>query len=112
MAKTRNRVYSHYAKEALALLATRIRSARLERRVPAREIAERAGISRDLLYRIERADPVCSIGVVFEVATLLRIPLFHDDYDKLVDETRSSRDRLALLPGRARKRKVEVDDDF
>jgi len=39
-------------------------------------LASRAGISRALLRRIERGDPSCSIGVVFEVATIGGSSLF------------------------------------
>ena len=112
MAKKENRTYSRYTHEALRLLAGRIRATRLERGITVQDIAERAGISRDLLYRIERADLACGIGVVFEVATLLGLTLFQSDYDDLVAKNKMVEDKLALLPSRARSKKVEVDDDF
>ena len=112
MAKTEKRTYSRYTDEALKLLAGRIKATRLERGITVQDLAERAGISRDLLYRIERADPACSIGVVFEIATLLGLILFQSDYDDLVVKNKMIEDKLALLPSRARPAKVEVDDDF
>lgn len=112
LAKTEKRTYSRYTDEALKLLAGRIRATRLERGITVQDLAERAGISRDLLYRIERADPVCGIGVVFEVSTLLGLTLFQSDYDDLIVKNKMVEDKLALLPSRARPEKVEVDDDF
>ena len=112
MAKTEKRTYSRYTDEALKLLAGRIKATRLERGVTVQDLAERAGISRDLLYRIEKADPSCSIGVVFEIATLLGLTLFQSDYDDLIAKNKMVEDKLALLPSRARPAKVEVDDDF
>ena len=112
MAKRETRAYSRYTQQALKLLAGRIKAARLESGMTTQSVAERAGISRDLLYRIERAEPACSVGVVFEVATLLGVTLFHADYNDLIIQNKQTQDKLALLPSRARPTKVEVDDDF
>lgn len=110
--KKENRTYSRYTKEAIKLLAGQIKATRLERGIAVQELAERAGISRDLLRRIEKGDPVCGIGVVFEVAVLLGLPLFQSDYDDLVLKNKTVEDKLALLPSRIRKTKVDIDDDF
>lgn len=112
LAKTEKRTYSRYTDEALKLLAGRIKATRLERGVTVQDLAERAGISRDLLYRVEKADPACGIGIVFEIATLLGLTLFQSDYDDLIVKNKMVEDKLALLPSRARPAKVEVDDDF
>lgn len=112
MAKKETRTYSRYTHEAIQLLAGQIKAARLERGITTKSLAERAGISRDLLYRIEQADTACGIGVVFEVATLLGLKLFQSDYDALVVQNKIVEDKLALLPSRARSTKIEVDDDF
>lgn len=112
MAKKEIRAYSRYTDEAVRLLAGRIKATRLERGITTQALSERAGISRDLLYRIEKADPACGIGVVFEVATLLGLILFQSDYEELVLKNKMIEDKLALLPSRARSVKVEIDDDF
>lgn len=112
MAKKETRAYSRYTEEAIQLLAGHIKAARLERGITTKILSERVGISRDLLYRIEQADPACGIGVVFEVATLLGLKLFQSDYDALVVQNKIVGDKLALLPSRARSTKIEVDDDF
>lgn len=112
MAKTANRTYSTYTREAVELLAVMIRAARLERKLPAKELAERAGISRGLLQRIEKGDPSCSLGTVFEVAYLLGISLFNSDERALASSLAVRQEKLSLLPKMARKTQREVDDDF
>ncbi|MFP4313653.1 MAG: helix-turn-helix transcriptional regulator [Alphaproteobacteria bacterium] len=111
MGKTQ-RIYSRYTNEALKLLSGRIKVARVESGITAAALAERAGISRDLLYRIENADPSCSIGVVFEVASLLGVQLFSSDLDELKLKNKFIEDKLALLPAKVKPKKIEVDDDF
>lgn len=112
MAKKEIRAYSRYTDEAIQLLAGRIKATRLERNITTQELSERAGISRGLLRRIENGDPACSIGVVFEVATLLGLQLFQSDYDDLVLKNKMIGDKMTLLPSRIRKAKVKIDDDF
>ncbi|MCH2456183.1 MAG: helix-turn-helix transcriptional regulator, partial [Idiomarina sp.] len=71
MPKSVVRTYSKYTQEALSLLAGLIRAARLENKMSAQEVADRAGISRSMLFRIEKADPKCEIGATFEVAKIV-----------------------------------------
>lgn len=47
---------SNYSNDSITLLATLIRSARIERKLTTTEVAERAGTSRSLLQRIEKGD--------------------------------------------------------
>ena len=76
------------------------------------DLSGRAGISSRTLQKIERGDPKCEIGLVFEVAYIVGVKLFSDEenstrytYGRHID------DRLALLPKRVRKA-VNVNDDF
>ena len=108
----KERTYSRYTHEVLLYLANQIRITRLERKMTAQELSERAGISRSLLQRIERADPACAIGVVFEVAHLLDIPLFQSDIQALARYNHLLADKLALLPSQARPSAMKVSDDF
>lgn len=112
MTKREKRVYSRYALEAMRLLGTAIRVKRIEQQITTQDLADRVGISRGLLRRIEQADPNCSIGVVFEVASILGIPLFHTDYDELIFHRKNMDEKLALLPHEVRQVKIEVKDDF
>ncbi|RUO56597.1 helix-turn-helix transcriptional regulator [Pseudidiomarina homiensis] len=114
MPKSIARTYSRYTEDALAVLASLIRSARVQQRISAQQLAERAGISRSTLQRIEKADPKCEIGIVFELASLLGIALF--DASPSSGELRRYRtlqeEKLTLLPERVRQPAREVDDDF
>ncbi len=55
-------------------MAALIKTTRIERKITTAKLAERADISRGLLYRIENGDPSCSVDIVFEVASILGIP--------------------------------------
>lgn len=106
------RTYSRYSRNATALLGGLIREARKERRLTAQEVADRAGISRGLMQRIEKGDLKCEIGVVFEVATLVGITLFDADEPTLSRHLSQTREKLALLPKSIRKKSRPVHDDF
>ncbi|MBN2808006.1 MAG: helix-turn-helix transcriptional regulator [Deltaproteobacteria bacterium] len=112
MAKSATRTYSRYSRAAVTLLAGLIRTARKERKLTAQEVADRAGISRGLLQRIEKADLKCGIGVVFEVATIVGVKLFDVDEASLNRHIRQAEDKLALLPKSVRRTTEIVDDDF
>lgn len=112
MPKSITRAYSRYCRDAVALLGGLIRSARKERKFTAQEVAERAGISRGLLQRIEKGDLKCEIGAVFEVAAIVGVTLFDADDTTLNRYIRHTEEKLALLPKSVRKTKKAVDDDF
>lgn len=54
-------------KRLLAVLGENIRLARLRRRLPARLVAERAGMSRTTLSAIEKGEPGVTIGAYSNV---------------------------------------------
>jgi transcriptional regulator with XRE-family HTH domain len=108
----RQRTYSRYAKEAAVLLGEQIRLCRKQKRWTENELAERAGISRATLQKIEKGDMSCAVGLVFEVATLVNIPLFEQDTYPLSRQVEHIRDKVALLPQRIRTRQREVGEDF
>lgn len=103
---------SRYAENALKLMAATLRAARTEQRLSQADLAGRAGISRSLLARVERGEPGCAIGTVFELAAILKVPLFGLDEKELAREANRVADRLALLPAAVHSRRVVVDDDF
>lgn len=108
----RPRAYSPFAIEAAQLLGAQVRLARLERRWSARELADRAGVAPDTLAKVERGDMTVSLGVAFEVAALVGVPLFHEERPRLSMDLDRARDQLAVLPQRVRTRDREVKDDF
>jgi transcriptional regulator with XRE-family HTH domain len=112
MANAPQRTYSRQNLEALELLAQTIRAGRIDRKITTREMAARAGISRSLLQRIEEGDPSCAIGPVFEVAVIAGVSLFEADPDRLETHRAAVREKLSLLPQRARKPRRVIKDDF
>ena len=112
MPKSITRTYSRYSRDAAALLGALIREKRDERNLTAQELADRAGISRGLLQRIEKGNPKCEIGVVFEVATIVGVKLFDADESTLTNSLRQIKEKLALLPKSVRKKSKAVRDDF
>jgi transcriptional regulator with XRE-family HTH domain len=112
MKKTVTRTYSAYSRDAVELIGKLIRLGRLERKLTAQDLADRTGISRGLLQRIEKGDLKCEIGVVFELATIVGVKLFDPVSPTLTSHIERTEDKLALLPKYVRKSKRDVDDDF
>ena len=107
-----NSTYSEHAKSAITLLGQLTRAARKERKLTAQEVADRAGISRNFLQRIEKGDPKCNIGAFFEVAAIVGVNLFDVDEIGLKKNIRQAEDKLTLLPKAIHKKKRKIDDDF
>jgi len=108
----RTREYPRIVKQAAALLGSEVRQGRVERRWTIRELAERAGVSANTLRRVESGDPSVSLGVAFDVAALVGVPLFYEEPGRLAAEAARSRERAELLPSRVRRRRGDVRDDF
>ncbi len=109
MPKPSNRLYSRITRHAAARHGKKIKIARKERQMPARDLADRAGISRGLLQRIEQGALTCGIGAVFEAAALVGVRLFDADMSSLTTMIRQTDDKIALLPKHIHGGKV-VDD--
>lgn len=112
MPKPVARTYSRYTLNALALMGNQIREGRIAANFTADALAQRAGISRSLLQRIEKGDPGCTIGAVFEVAAILGIPLFEADFKILTTRLGYSNEKQTLLPKAVRPSGKAVKDDF
>jgi transcriptional regulator with XRE-family HTH domain len=112
MPKSATRIYSRYTKEATTLVGQLIRLGRTERKLTAQDLADRAGISRGMLQRIEKGDPKCEIGVVFELAVLVGVKLFDPEASSLAGYIKQAEDKLTLLPKAVRAPRKAVDDDF
>jgi len=110
MAKART--YSRYSTEAAYLLGGQIKLGRKQLKWTERDLADRAGISRATLQKIEKGDLTCAIGLVFEVAVLVGVKLFDAENASLAAHLERTSDKLALLPKAIRKKKKAVDDDF
>lgn len=112
MPRSTARAYSSYCRNAVALLGGMIRAARKERKMTVQDVADRAGISRGLLQRIESGNPKCEIGAVFELAAIVGVRLFDADENALARHLNQTREKLALLPKSIRKKPGIVRDDF
>ncbi len=107
------RTYSPYAVEAARLLGARIRLARRERRWSQDELASRAGITARTVSKVEHGDLSVGLGVAFEAAALVGVPLFHVERSRLSTDLDLAEARSALLPRPSRTRlDDELSDDF
>lgn len=77
-------------RHALRKLGDDIKSARLRRRIPARIMAERVGISRVTLNKIEKGEPTVSMAHYATVIFVLGMT------DRLADLVDVAHDRLGL----------------
>jgi len=99
----RTRTYSPRTIEALDLLGKQIHASRLERRWTLNGLARRIGITVPTMRKIEQGDPTVALGVTFEAASVLGLPIFGKDADRRSLESRWLDDRLAVLPARVRQ---------
>lgn len=111
MKRKQNRAYMRYTKEALTLLGHMIKLERKARKMSEIDFADRSGISRATLQKIEKGDPTVEIGIVFEAAHIAGIKLFEaeNNFTALIESTNN---KIALLPKRIRKPDKGAQDDF
>ncbi|MCA1515635.1 helix-turn-helix transcriptional regulator [Bradyrhizobium sp. NBAIM01] len=111
MPKT-NRPVSPYAADAATRLGQLIRRGRIDRHMTVAALAERAGVSRGLIQRIEAGDTGCTIGAVFEAAAIVGVRLFDAGQVTMSRDVESTREVMDLLPKAIRSHRTEPDDDF
>lgn len=95
----------------LAGLGENVRLARLRRRLSAAKVAERAGISRNTLYLLEKGEGNTSITTLFQVLVVLGL---ENDFSKLAADDvlgrRLQDAELTSTRSRAPKRTKKSDD--
>ena len=96
--------------EALSILGSSIRAGRLSRRWTVDNLAERVGVSRPTMIKVERGDPTVAIGTMFEAAVLVGVTLFDVSSDERARYDLLKRTELALLPAAARPLRNNNDD--
>lgn len=109
---THKRTYSRYALDGVALLGKAIRLGRKQKRLTAQELAERVGVSRGTLQRIEKGDPRVEAGLMFEAAAIVGVKLFDADGEGIARLSEWTDDRIALLPKHIHKPVKQVIDEF
>lgn len=112
MTKLANQSYSRYARDAAKLLGLMVRSARIERGFTIADVAERAGVSRGLVHRIENGEMGSSIGAAFELAAIVGLRLFEAEHSTLAHQLAMEHKKLSLLPHSVRTGTTKVIDDF
>lgn len=108
----KQRTYSRYTQDAVVLMGEQIKLARKQRRWSEKNLADRVGISRATLQKIENGELGCAVGLVFEAAALVGVKLFEPDNVPLSKHIEHTRDKIALLPQRIKATKKAVSDDF
>lgn len=111
MPRTMPRI-SGQAADAARLLGAQVAMGRRERSWTMAELAERAGVTVPTVRKVERGEPTVALGIAFELATLVGVPLFTSDRAELAAMADRARDRLALLAERVHRPSGDVHDDF
>jgi transcriptional regulator with XRE-family HTH domain len=112
MPASKKRSYARYTIAAVELLGTLVQLQRKARRMTAQEMADRLGVDRGTLQRLEQGDPKVDLGLAFEACAILGIPLFEEDARGLTMRLDEAGKRLALLPSRVRPKQLRISDDF
>jgi transcriptional regulator with XRE-family HTH domain len=94
--KTKKNILLPKHKKIFMQVGENIKLARLRRKLTTSQTAERAGIDRSTLYKIEKGNPSVSFGAYFNV---LRVLGLQDDFLKLAadDELGKKLQDLKLL---------------
>lgn len=94
--KSKKQVLFPTHQKVLEQLGENIKLARKRRKLTATQVAERANISRNTLYLLEKGTSSVSIGAVFNVLRVLKL---HEDFLKLAadDELGRKLQDLKLL---------------
>lgn len=112
MPASKKRTYARYTIAAVALLGRLVQLERKSRRMTAQDLADRLGVTRGTLQRLEAGDPKVELGLAFEACAILGIALFEDDAPGLTARLNETHQRLALLPKYARPQQRTVNNDF
>src|SRR3546814_19410028 len=103
---------ARYTMGGVERLGTVVQVERMSRGMTAQEMADRLGIDRSTLQRLERGVREVELGLAFEACAILSIPLFEEDAQGITMRLDEMNKRLALLPSRIRPKQLSVSDDF
>lgn len=106
----RTRVFSEPVQVAARLLGAQIRQGRIERGWTVLGLADRAGVSKNTVVKAEHGDPTVALGIAFDLAVLVGVPLFFEDRDRVAAEARRAEERAILLGRRVRPARGEEPD--
>ena len=97
---------------ALTTFASMIKTARINGNMSQQELAQRLHINRLTVAALEKGKPTVGIGIAFEAATIVGVPLLVEDINQLNTQSRLIYQILSLLPERAGRKPKRVDDEF
>lgn len=110
---------SRATQDALAVLGSQIRAARIARGWTQPELAARVGVHPRTISSLENGSPTVAIGTVFNAAFTTGVNLFGLEGDELALARRRGEETLALLPSHVRpsrsahgRAQDAGDDDF
>lgn len=86
---------------AIKDLGAMIKGCRLERGITQQDLADRINVSRYTVIAIERGDPKVSVGVIFEAAYIVGIPLLAENTAELKTLSLNLSSLAAILPKRS-----------
>lgn len=98
------------ARRALRKLGGDIRDARMRRGLPASLVAERAGISRPTMTKVERGDPGVAIGIYAAVLQALNLLEGLAEIADFRNDSQGAEAALERLPKRARLPRVPQEE--
>lgn len=104
------RTFSPQTPEAIAHLGNLIRLGRKQHRWTIADLAERVGVTKATVTKVEQGNPSVAIGTYIEAAVLVGVPLISADATTRSAEAQRVHSQIALLPASIRTSKV--DDDF
>lgn len=104
MPRTHLTLYPGALKQVLAL-GERLRLARLRRGISATLFAERVGVSRDTLHRLEKGDPAIALGTYLRALRVLGLDADLDAVARDDELGRKLQDIALLEPKVAAKRR-------
>jgi transcriptional regulator with XRE-family HTH domain len=108
----KERAYPETVRDAARLLGALVREGRIDRRWTVSELADRGGISKNTVTKVEHGDPSVALGTAFDLAVLVGVSLFYEDRSRLRGESRAARERVALIGQRVRSAREVPDYDF
>jgi len=108
-----DRSYTKTTVEATRLLGQLIKLARKKKRMSEHELATRANISRSTVQKIEKGDPSINIGLAFEAASVIGVPLFNtENLSSLKMQNQAQSEKLALLSQKPGRNSSDLKDNF
>jgi len=100
----------------LSVLGEMLALARKSRRLRQADLAERVGVSRQTIARMEKGDPNVAIGVYFVAAWILNIPIIPGMETNLSESNEVTTQLIQFLkkqlPQRIITKEEKIDDKF